>query len=271
MASAAPVATAAPASGLPELRDFEGEIGWLAKTELPGKSRDPLSLTLLVKSGNFRIDAPAGMPGLESMGKVYVLGKTKSKEFMAVLEGQKQVVKIDAQKMAAQADALAAKHKSAPGAVDAPKPELKKTGKLDKVAGYSCEIWQVTDRTSSTELCVASEAAPWFGDAIPKLPSDYGWATELMDGKHFPLRVVSFKGKTESLRLELTRIEKKTLDAALFEPPAGYRVLNLEQMLQGMMMGMMGTPGLSGAHGGANLPSTLPPPLPSPQPKKPTK
>jgi hypothetical protein len=82
----------------------------------------------------------------------------------------------------------------------------------------------------------------------------------LTDGKHFPLRVVAFHGKEEAMRVELTRIEKKALDAAMFQAPTGFRVVDLEQMLQAMMMGM---PGLSGARGAP----PVSPPLPATQPK----
>jgi hypothetical protein len=262
---AASAAVATPTkSGLPALDGFEGEIGWSATTKLPGKSREPLNLTLLVKDGKFRLESPSGVPGFEQLGKAYLLGGGKSKEFMAVLEGQKQVVKIDLQKMTAQAEALAKKQKSAAAAAAKKPPALEKTGKTDKVAGFTCELWLVTDANSSTELCVANEPTAWFGDALPAMPSEYGWAAELMDGKHFPLRMVASQGKEESLRLELTRIEKKPLDAAAFQPPAGYRVIDLEQMLQAMMMGM---PGLSGARGAA--PTS--PPLPAEKPQKPGK
>jgi hypothetical protein len=263
-APALPVAASAAAptkSGLPALEGFEGEIGWSATTKLPGKSREPLNLTLLVKDGKFRLESPSGVPGFEQLGKAYLLGGAKSKEFNAVLEGQKQVVKIDLQKMSAQAEALAKKQKSAAGATAKKPPELKKTGKTDKVAGFTCELWLVTDTNSSTELCVANEPTSWFGDVLPAVQSEYGWASELMDGKHFPLRVVASHGKEESLRVELTRIEKKPLDAAAFQPPAGYRVIDLEQMLQAMMMRM---PGLSGARGAA--PTS--PPLPAEKPNK---
>lgn len=246
---------------MPVLDGFEGEIGWVATTELPGRSKEPLNFTLRVKAGQLRIDAPAGVPGFEQLGKAYLLGQSKSKEFMAVLEGPKQIVKIDLEKMKAKSEALAAKQKNALGADAKKSPELKKTGKTDKVAGFACEIWQITDGASNTELCVANQPTPWFGDVLPMVPSEYGWAAELMDGKHFPLRVVAFHGKEESMRLEVSRIQKKPLEAALFQPPAGYRVLDLEQILQAMMQGM---PGLSGARGAA----PVLPPIPSAEPKK---
>ena len=105
VAAASAPAVAATKSGLPALEAFEGEIGWTASTKLPGKNREPLHLTLLVKDGNLRIDSPAGVPGFEQLGKAYLLAQSKSKAFMAVLDGQKQVVKIDLQKMSAQAEA----------------------------------------------------------------------------------------------------------------------------------------------------------------------
>jgi hypothetical protein len=91
---------------------------------------------------------------------------------------------------------------------------------------------------------------------ITGIPTEYAWAMELMDGKHFPLRVIGYDEKTgaEEGRVELTKFEKKTLPATLFDMPAGYKVVDVEQMFAGLAH----QPGL-GAPGGPNL-AGFPPP-----------
>jgi hypothetical protein len=84
-------------------------------------------------------------------------------------------------------------------------------------------------------VCVASEGASWFQLPALGLPSEHAWAAELLDGKHFPLRLVDFgaDGK-EKARIEVTKIDKKTLQASKFEVPAGYKVMDLSQLMQGI-------------------------------------
>lgn len=76
---------------------------------------------------------------------------------------------------------------------------------------------------------------PGGGGAVPQ-----AWERALAGKDLFPLRVVARdKGGKEDFRLEATAIEKQTLAAALFAPPAGYQKLDMG----GMMQGMPGLPG----------------------------
>jgi hypothetical protein len=269
--SAATIAAAVPGQSLAILKDFEGQISWIVKGKLAGPkqpSPGPLSLALLVKGERFRLDLPEGMPGAPPGTRAYLLGSPKDKKAHVILDAQKQALLLDADKLAAQMGQAGGKPGAASAGADV--PDLKKTGRADQVAGYSCEIWEIVHRGSKMELCVAAENTQWFQFPLANLPEQYAWAKELADGKHFPLRFVIFdKAGAEEGRVELAGIEKKSLDAKSFEIPAGYQIVDLEQMMAGMMQqfgGMHGRPGAPNLKGLPFSPQALPSGVAPPKP-----
>ena len=63
------------------------------------------------------------------------------------------------------------------------------------------------------------------------------------------MRVIAYKdGTTEKVRMEVTKVDKKKLDAATFTPPPSYKVVDINQAMQGLMSGKYsGEPGRPGA------------------------
>jgi hypothetical protein len=127
-------------------------------------------------------------------------------------------------------------------------PEIKKTSRTDKVAGYSCDIWEVTGKDHSGEACIATVRTSWLHLPFSGLPAKFAWAS-MLDGNNLPLRFVGFEKGVETGRVEVTSIEQKPLEKSQFEVPAGYAVMDLQQMMAGMF----------GAPGGAGAPSGMPP------------
>ena len=237
-------ATPAASVGLSVLDNFEGQIDVTAKGKFAGKATTaPTNLTLLVKDGKFRFDVPEGVEGAEAMGKVYVLVEPADKKLYAVFDAKKQVVLMDLDKLVSQAKTFGGQARTSDASRDA--AQVQKTGKTDSVAGYTCEIWHITSKKSSGDLCIAEQGTSFFHIPLSGVPAEYAWATEITDGKHFPLRFVALENGVEQGRLEVTNIHKKALPADEFAVPAGYNVLNLEQMM-GAMMGMGSLPGLPG-------------------------
>ncbi len=261
LASAAAAPVAAASASLSVLDGFEGEIDLTAKGKLTGKegaANTPLNLTLLVKDGKFRFDLPEGLAGAKDLGKAYVLVTPADKKLYAVMDAKKQAVLIDMDKLAAQAKSMGAAH--APAAGSAPPGQVTKTGKTDTVAGYQCEIWHVTSQKSVGDLCIAQQGTSWFHLPLTGMPAEYAWASEITDGKHFPLRFVASENGAEQGRIEVTSIQKKTLSADQFTVPPGYAILNLEQMMGAMLGGMPGSAGFA-VPSGVQLPAgvQLPP------------
>ena len=112
-------------------------------------------------------------------------------------------------------------------------------------------------------VCVAEEGFSWLSlpmAALNGVPTEHMWMAELLDGKHFPLRFVGYgpDGVKETGRVEVTKIDKKTLPASDFEVPPTYAVIDIGQMFRGP--GAMG--GMPGGMGGIRV-ATRPAGMPS--------
>lgn len=192
---------------------FEGEI--TMNTSDP--PRPPRTITYDVKGLKLRFDAPAeGGP----MAGGYVIFDTQTKTMTAVNDAKKTAMVMTAGGM----------NPAAPPAE--PKPTVEKTGKMDTVAGYSCEIWKMSDAAGGekSEVCVAK------GIAFPVMGHQRhsaGWMSSLEDA--FPLRAVTYdaSGKEKS-RMEVTKIDRKPIDDAKFQVPAGYQTTSMDEMMKNL-------------------------------------
>ena len=104
-----------------------------------------------------------------------------------------------------------------------PPPEIIRTGRKETIAGHTCEHWLVKDPSGDLDVCVAAGlGAPFtMGAGMGREPA---WTGALRDQRGFPLKVARAGGATI---LEVTKIERKTLDPALFAPPADYKKMEL--------------------------------------------
>jgi hypothetical protein len=94
-------------------------------------------------------------------------------------------------------------------------------GRTETIAGYQCTHVTTTDDDGATvDSCVTSELGTFrmflAGDGMQP-PQEAGWSQGL--GGSFPLKAQ----KGDQVLLEVTKIERKTLEASLFTAPAGYR------------------------------------------------
>jgi hypothetical protein len=259
-------APAAGGLGLAFLNGFEGEIDLLFKDSSKANKPAP-PLALMIKDNKLRVELPPDVAASNGMGKGYAVVNTPEKKLYAVLEDKKQVVLIDLDKAGEQLKTFSSdappgsrERKEAPSR---PAPKVTKTGQKDTVAGYACEIWDVVpDTGEKMSVCVANEGASWFRLPLTGIPTEHAWALELLDGKHFPLRGVAYdKAGVEKVRIEVTKIDKKTLAGALFDIPQGYKVVDLQQMFMafGGMSGA-GAPGMGKMPPGMGLPPGMMPP-----------
>ena len=101
-----------------------------------------------------------------------------------------------------------------------------RTGKMETIAGYKCEHVTVTDDDGEpVDVCISSDLGGFRMPAAsnPMSPQkEAGWMAQL-GSTSFPLKVQ----KGEKTIMEVTAIEKKPLDAALFEAPEGYQSFSM--------------------------------------------
>jgi Domain of unknown function (DUF4412) len=91
-------------------------------------------------------------------------------------------------------------------------PVIERTGKTDSIAGYTCELWKVREGATSRDACVVDNVSWASGSSqlASWLPSGV-----------FPLRVIERdRTGTETSRLEVVRIERKSEANTLFTTPA---------------------------------------------------
>ncbi len=234
-------------SALSLLNGFEGEIGVTVKGK-GLKADKPINLVLDVKSDKLRVELPAGIEGAEQFGKVYAIFDSPAKKLFVVLDEKKQVIVIDLNKSGEELKGMkpGGGHHGPSGTPPTP-PKITKTGKTDKVAGYTCEIWTIENQDANAkekgkaEVCIAEQGVSWFHIPMTGVPAEYSFMSEMLDGKHFPLRMVMFDAtNVEEGRVEVTRIDKKSLDASVFVPPPTYQQMDMAQAIGAMMGGGMG-------------------------------
>jgi hypothetical protein len=258
-------ALAAAASPLAFLQGFEGEIGIMGKSVSKTKP-EAVNLALSVKSDNVRLEIPQGIAGPgQPSPKGFVLLKPAEKKLIAVIDEMpptlsKSAIVVDLNTIGDQFKSMVPHTPSAPsGGKDKPSkppPKLTKTGTTDKIAGYACDNWDVSEESKKVAtMCIADQSNSWFHLPLTGIPTEYAWALELLDGKHFPMRFIGYeKDGSEGGRVEVTKFEKKPVAATLFEIPAGYKVTDVQSLMQQMMGGH--APGALAA----GKPGSIPPP-----------
>jgi Domain of unknown function (DUF4412) len=190
LCSAAPLAAQA----------FEGSV--TMSTYSDNGTAHPISY--LIKGGKMRFDVGGGQMSV-------VLDPT----------AQRMIVIMNAQKMYMERD-FAGAVASVQQQAGVKNPSVVRTGKMDKVAGYKCEHVTITDDDGgAVDSCLSSELGAFRMPAAsnPMAPQkESGWITQL-GPNNFPLKV----SKGGKVVMEVTAIEKKSLDAAMFAPPEGYQ------------------------------------------------
>ena len=204
-----------------------------------------------MKNGKLRADVSPSL-GNEQMGHLYGIFDSGEKKAYGVMDSKKQAIMIDLNKTGEHLQT--ASHGGGGSAPSKPPPKVTKTGKTDTVAGYTCEILghRRRDRLEGLDVHRGGRLLH-LPHPAHRAPAEYAWMSELVDGKHIPLRAIAFdKAGVEEGRIEITKIDKKTEPAASFEVPAGYKIIALEDMFKGGAAGAGGPPG--GFPPGAHVP-----------------
>ena len=178
---------------------FEGGI----TMKLTGDNGQATEMTYLVKNGKMRFEVPGGRGS--------AIMDPASMKLQMVMTEQKMYVEMDLGAVAAASTA-------------GKEPKIVRTGRMETIAGYKCEHIEVTGDDGVTDVCGAKGLGGFMMPALggrggPGSPP--GWQKALED--MFPLKVVS-GGKTV---VEVTNIEKKSVDATLFTIPDGFTKLDM--------------------------------------------
>lgn len=125
---------------------------------------------------------------------------------------------------------------------------FEKTNETEKIAGYTATKYISTYKGEVTDMWLAEGLGAFMMPGSNPMAGGRGnsstaksWEKALQGKNLFPLRIVNKDKKgNETNRMEVTTIEKKKLDEALFAIPEGYTKFdmgNLGGMMQGILKG----------------------------------
>jgi Domain of unknown function (DUF4412) len=205
-ASMAFLAAAAPLSA----QGFEGRIA----LKLTGDNGAPHDMEYQVKDNKFRFEAPNN--------------RGQSAAIIIDPSNQKMLILMSAQKMYMERPMGAVAPMARPSQqAAAAHATVTASGRKETIAGYQCEHYLVTDDQGNTvDACLAhglgSFMSPPSGNPMAGQASPNDWSSKI--GKDvFPLKVT----KGDKTLLEVTKIEKASLDPSLFAPPEGWRKFDM--------------------------------------------
>jgi hypothetical protein len=215
---------------------FEGEITMAVSTK-SGAKGNAQTMTFGIKQPKVRVDMTGNAlenNALLGQGAGFIIDPPAKKGYL-LMPAQKRAMVLDFDKAKAQMRARGAGGVTGQPGIPSEPPKVEKTGKHQTIAGYDCEDWKVTGKTTHADMCVA-DGIKWIDLTDLGMSSpEVALAAAASDLNHFPLRVVAFDDKNvETSRMEATKIEKKKLDDARFTVPADYQVMDMSAMLGGI-------------------------------------
>jgi hypothetical protein len=229
---------------------FEGKV----TMKISGPAEAPPQMTFSLKEGFSRID----VQGAESRSAAIIFDRANEQMTILML-AQKMYMTRPLPKPVATAATP-----GAPAAADS--APVEKTGTTEKILGYDCVKYVSKTKDTTTEMWVTDQLGTFMGmgggnpmaggmggrrgAAGPRGGGgSQAWEQALSGLNVFPLRVVTTGGGKETFRLEVTAIDKETLPASHFAPPADFQ--DMGAMMKGMgMPGGMGMPPSMRAPGG---------------------
>lgn len=197
-------------AGVARAQDFEGKI--VVNVRAPVGMQ---AMTIYTKGALSRTELTT------QMGAMAIINDAAKKEATTIIDERQMYMKRSTD-MPAMGNPNAPPRKPA---------EIKRTGKMETIAGYSCEHVTVTEVNGDViDACVAKGLGAFSpmgggmgrggrggGGAGGPGGNPTGWTRDMEKGM-FPLKATR-NGET---LIEVTSIERKSLDASLFAPPAGY-------------------------------------------------
>jgi hypothetical protein len=188
---------------------FEGTV--TARLTAPGGVTD---VTYLVKGDMFRMDMAGRGQGM------FILRDASKNANYTVMPAQRMYIETP----------LDAGNEIAAGRGSAKTADIKPTGRKETVAGVECEHVLITSDDAQYDACIAHGIG-----AFPAMNNPMGRgrgaeappAWQKLGRDAFPLKVQKVGGETA---FEVTKIEKKPLDASLFAVPDGFQKMDMGGM-----------------------------------------
>ena len=204
--------------------------------------KQPMEIRYAIKGARTRFEATLSEGGSQ-MG--VMLFDMSSGEQTTLIPQSKTYMTVNWREMAEEMTKYAGKDKDASGDF----PKVTSTGKTETVAGIPCQHWLVGDK-QDTDMCLANGMG-YFGfsgqsggvfDKLKSLAMGEKIKAQLnanpefakfVEGGAFPLKVAKVENGQSKTIMEVTSIERKSLDDSLFTVPADYKKMEIPGMPTG--------------------------------------
>jgi hypothetical protein len=204
---------------------FEGTVNFKS-TDSKKRSHEML---YSVKNSRLRIDMKAG----KDAG--YTIMDMAKMEMMMVMDSQRMYMTMSLKDVADKAAKEVADDVT-----------FVKTNETERILGYTATKYISTYKGEATDMWLAEGLGAFMMPGDNPMAGGRGsaaaksWEKALQGKNLFPLRIVNKDKKgNETNRMEVTAIEKKKLDEALFTVPEGYNKFDLGAGVGGMMKGIL--------------------------------
>jgi hypothetical protein len=207
---AASAVLALSASDARAQRDFEGVITMRVAAGTPQQGPRAQELEYLVRGRKLRMNM-AGAPG-----GMAILALPAEKKLFMLMSAQNAYMEVPMQEGAAEAQAMA----------QGADVKVTRTGRKETIAGYECEHILVTSQKETADICMARGLGSYVNPmSAMRAGSEPAWQ-KMLSNEGFPLRVT---GPDGVVAMEVTKVEKKRLDNALFSVPEHYSRMQVPQ------------------------------------------
>lgn len=124
---------------------------------------------------------------------------------------------------------------------------FRKTGNTQSIAGYECEEWVSDEDGDVARVWGTSKLGNVYEGFLKAMgqwgasreaQDNRGWQNELIDRRIFPMKTVLTENGSVTESQEVTKVEKKSLSASLFEPPPDYKKQSMDMDLGKMLKGL---------------------------------
>ncbi|HSD64965.1 MAG TPA: DUF4412 domain-containing protein [Ignavibacteriaceae bacterium] len=191
--------------------NFEGKVTF---NIFDNENAEAHSMDYFMKDGKIRFDAK------EKEGMGAFIMDPASKQIMIIMPEQKMYLQMQIPETKLDSKA----------AHEMDKGEFSKTGDTKEILGYKAEKWVFKNDTDQGEAWMTRDlgAFVWFNNPMMREDSKPQWMKDLNEGGYFPLMVTENGKKV----FEVTNIQKSSVDASLFEIPAGYKKMEMPSTMQ---------------------------------------
>lgn len=194
----------AGAGSLYALGSFEGQVDYKMTT----RKGENVDMSYLLKGKRIRINT--SMKGHDGA----MIMDLSTRKMMMLMPEQKKYTETEI--------------RNPKGKSGKPEGKISKTGKTEVILGRKCEEWLYEGKTGQSSIWAVSGMGNFMAMGGRPGDSSNAWAEAVKSKGLFPLRMTytDKSGNTE-MTMEATKIDEKSLDAALFEVPAGYEKIEM--------------------------------------------